>query len=214
MSDLPHNMLIVATDGSVVVYDQGAGNWGSFGFLGGWSLKGLIFDSDGYMYLIGADGNVKTMSSMTVTKGDIWHQITWTIDWLAFKPDDYELWCVGTEGNVGTLMHNAWTDYGNWGGWTLKMITFDSKGNMWGVGTEGNLGYWDTGANQWVDKTEAYGGWTLNMIAFNKDDEMWCVGTGGNIGKLGDKGWTDFGAVTGRNAKSIAFQIVPFPPAH
>ncbi|MCW3845772.1 hypothetical protein OF829_00865 [Sphingomonas sp. LB-2] len=209
-ADLPHNMLVVATDGSVLAYNENAGNWGSLGYVGGWSLKTLTFDPQGYLYLVGTDGNVKSMRSMTVDQS-AWHQISWTIDWLAFKPGDMELWCVGTEGNVGTLLHDAWTDYGNWGGWTLRMIAFDSKGGLWGVGTEGNLGYWNAATGAWEDQTAAYGGWTLNMVAFDANDTLWCVGTGGNIGKAGEKGWEDSGTVDGKAAKSIAFQLNPFP---
>jgi hypothetical protein len=208
--DLPHNALIVLADGSVAGYSQSAQNWGDLGFAGNWSLKMLTFDDVGRMYVVGTDGNLKSLDSFTMIHG-VWNDLAWTLDWVALQPKTGLLWMVGTDGNVGTWTASGVQNFGNWGGWTLKSLTFDADGALWGVGTEGNLGNWDFAGEQWVDKTAVYGGWTLNMVAFDADGKMWCVGTEGNIGQMGDNGWVDQGTVLGQQVKAIAFQFHPYP---
>ena len=76
-----------------------------------------------------------------------------------------EMWCVGTENNVGKWIEatNSWDNLGNLGGWTLLNLTFDRQGTMWCVGTANNVGKWN--GNGWDDLGNL-GGWTLLDLTF------------------------------------------------
>jgi hypothetical protein len=118
------------------------------------------------------------------------------------------LWCVGTELNVGTWNTAAgrWDNLGNLGGWTLLSVAFDSDGTLWGVGTGHNVGTWSSAKDRWEDQG-LLGGWTLLSIAFDANGTLWGVGTGHNVGRWNAaKGeWDDQGRLGGWTLLNLAF---------
>jgi len=118
------------------------------------------------------------------------------------------LLAVGTLANVGewNASANKWDDKGRMGGWTLKMLTSDSNGDMWSIGTGHNVGKWNASTSKWEDKGHM-GGWTMKMITFDSKGDMWGVGTEHNIGKWNESTgkWENKGLMGDWTMKMITF---------
>lgn len=139
----------------------------------------------------------------------------WTLKMLAFDTKN-NLWCVGTDGNVGQWnnpwnYHNgSWQPHDNMGN-SLDMIAFDITDLLWSVHDQDMAGYWqtwDTQSPHWANEGHM-AGWYFKMLAFH-GNSMWCVNTAGKLGVLSNPSpdhwiWTGHGSPDGKTLRWITF---------
>lgn len=178
------------------------------GVIGSWPVASLCVSPHGDTYGVGLDGQFKWWNSLAdewsaggarpEDGGGLVAPINWRFDdapavQACWSPDGTK-WAVDGNGRVG----RAGNDVTPFGGWTVRMLSFDQQGNIWGVGTDGNLGKLQNDGT-FADVTVEYDSWAFNVFTFDPSGNAWCIGTDGNVGQWdGENGrMIDHGLVMG-----------------
>lgn len=155
--------------------------WKNRGLPGGWTAK-YVARFKGQYLCIGADGNIGAWDPIENTIKNPEYLSGWKLKNFAVNPDTDELWCVGTDGNVGIYKGSGViNDLDFLGGWKLNAIAMDNENQIWCIGETGVVATYNQ-SNQQFKPIGNLAGWTVNCIAFDYLGKMWCVGTDGNVG--------------------------------
>lgn len=198
-------MVGIGTGGNIGTCDE-YGVWVDRGLLDSWPLASCGTDPQGHFYGVGQNGNM-----------DFWEpgKNGWTngpggggysapsgwgsggIRQYLFGPGGIQ-WVVSPGGNIGKATPPGELEdvTAALGGWTVKMLAYDSFDTLWCIGTAGNVGQLLENGT-WSDYSVAFGGWTFNALFYDPQGMQWSIGTSGNVGQWEGDSWTDHGLIGG-----------------
>lgn len=152
----------VAMDGTFHFWHHKGFKWNQVA-IQGHLLKMVAYGSDGAMWLLDDEGNVRKWNGTDWAVASEYTDPSNPLKTIAFDKDG-SLWCVKESGEVDewSLDENGWV--GRPQGVDLNMLAFDADNNMWAINTAHevlthqsggwqNLGHYNGSALRWIDFT-------------------------------------------------------------